>query len=281
MNEQALQQAVEQIVKQALAEDLGGRGDITSQATIPDSVRATFQLTARESGILAGQAAAHATFAQVDERMAVEWMMADGDGFDAGSVIARIQGPAGSILTAERTALNFLGRLSGVATLTRRYVDAVAGTGAAIAHTRKTTPGLRALELAAVMAGGGARHRFGLDDAILIKDNHVAVCGGVGEAVSRARRYAGHMIRVAVEIDRLDQLDEAVAAGADSILLDNFTLDDLSAAVRRTRDTAVVLEASGGVSLETVREIAQTGVDVISVGALTHSARCLDLGLDA
>src|SRR5699024_9883032 len=189
-------------------------------------------------------------------------------------------GPAAAILTAERTALNFLGRLSGIATLTRKFVDAVSGTRAGIAHTRKTTPGLRALELQAVVAGGGVRHRFGLDDAILIKDNHVAVAGGIGEAVRRARAHAGHMLRIAAEIDRLDQLDEALDAGADSILLDNFSNAELKQAVARCRGRRVTLEASGNVSLDTIGAIAQTGVDIISVGALTHSAPCLDLGLD-
>ncbi len=275
------QQVVENAVKRALAEDLGGRGDVTSQGTIPASAMAKFDLGARESGILAGTAAAQSTFSQVDERMAVEWHMNDGDRLEPGSVIATVQGPARAILTAERTALNFLGRLSGVATLTRAYVDAVAGTGSTIVHTRKTTPGLRALELAAVTAGGGARHRFGLDDAILIKDNHVAVCGSVGKAVASARRFAGHMIRVAVEIDHLDQLEEALEAGAESVLLDNFSLETLRTAVERVRGSGVILEASGGVNLETVRGIAETGVDVISVGAITHSATCIDLGLDA
>jgi len=199
----------------------------------------------------------------------------------AGAVIAELEGPAGAILTAERTALNFLGRLSGIATLTRAYVDAVAGSEAAIAHTRKTTPGLRALEIAAVLAGGGAPHRYGLADAVLIKDNHVAMAGGVGEAITRARAAVGHMTRIAAEIDCLDQLDEALEAGAESLLLDNFTIDELRAAVSRCRDLSVTLEASGNVTLDTVRVIAETGVDVISIGALTHSAPNLDLGLDA
>jgi nicotinate-nucleotide pyrophosphorylase (carboxylating) len=281
MTDEAVSAVVKATVRRALAEDLGERGDVTSQATIPDDVRATFDLVAREPGILSGVAAATVTLAQVDGRIDAIWRLGEGDRLEPGSVIAQLHGPARSILTAERTVLNFLGRLSGIATLTRAYVDAVAGTGASIAHTRKTTPGLRALELAAVTAGGGARHRFGLDDAILIKDNHVAVCGGVAEAVTRARDYAGHMLRVAVEIDRLDQLPEAVEAGADSILLDNFSLDDLRAAVAQCRGKHVVLEASGGVNLDTVANIAATGVNVISVGAVTHSAPCLDLGLDA
>lgn len=272
--------ALEEIVARALAEDLGGRGDVTSTATIPAAATGRFVIAARRPGVLAGRAAAAETFVRIDPELRVEWLADDGDALEPGTEIARITGRARSILAAERTVLNFLGRLSGVATLTRAFVDAVSGTGAAIAHTRKTTPGLRALELAAVAAGGGAAHRFGLDDAMLIKDNHVAVAGGVAEAVQRARRFAGHMTRVAVEVDSLDQLDEAIAAGADSVLLDNFTLPDLAEAVGHAHGRGVVLEASGNVDLETVRDIAATGVDVISIGALTHSAPNLDLGLD-
>lgn len=281
MSEEILPIGVGDMVARALAEDLGGRGDVTSQATIPAAAQASFKIVARETGVLSGVAVADETFARVDSRIDIDWQLAEADRLEPGSVIALVTGPARSILTAERTALNYLGRLSGIATLTRAYVDAVAGSGARIVHTRKTTPGLRVLELAAVTAGGGARHRFGLDDAILIKDNHIAVCGGVGRAVARAREYAGHMMRVAVEIDRLDQFNEAVAAGADSILLDNFSLEDLRAAAERARESHVTLEASGGVCLETVAGIAACGVDVISVGAITHSATCLDLGLDA
>lgn len=268
-------------VARALAEDLGGRGDVTGQATIPPDVVARFELRARSPGVLAGRAAAAETLDQVDACIEAGWHVDDGQALAPGDCIATLSGPARSILIAERTALNFLGRLSGIATLTRAYVDAVAGTGARIAHTRKTTPGLRALELAAVVAGGGASHRFGLDDAVLIKDNHVAVCGSVAEALRRARKFAGHMTRVAVEIDRLDQLSEALDSGADSILLDNFPLSDLRTAVVQARATGVTAEASGGVTLDTVRDIAETGVDVISVGAITHSAPSLDLGLDA
>ena len=270
---------VREIVARALTEDLGGRGDVTGQATIPADAVARFELRARKPGVLAGRAAAVETFEQVDTRIEARWHIDEGQTLSANGCIATLSGPARAILTAERTALNFLGRLSGIATLTRAYVDAVDGTSARIAHTRKTTPGLRALELAAVAAGGGAAHRFGLDDAILIKDNHVAVCGGVAEAVRRARERAGHMTRIAVEIDRLDQLPEAIEAGAESVLLDNFSLEDLRSAVQRA-DGRVTLEASGGVDLGTVRAIAETGVDVISVGALTHSAPNLDLGLD-
>lgn len=271
---------VAEVVACALAEDLGGRGDITTGATVPAEATGRFRLVSRQAGVLAGVQAAAETFAQVDGSVEIAWHEGDGDLLESDTVIAEISGPAAGILTAERTALNFLGRLSGIATLTRRYVDAVAGTDVRIAHTRKTTPGLRALELAAVCAGGGARHRFGLDDAILIKDNHVAIAGSVGEAIRRARAFAGHMVRVAAEIDSIEQLDQALDAGAECVLLDNFSNADLRQAVMRCRGCAVTLEASGKVSLDTVGEIAATGVDIISIGALTHSAPSLDLGLD-
>jgi len=280
VNERLPHKVVSDIVERALAEDLGERGDLTTQATVPPDAAGRFRIVARQAGVLAGVSAAAAVFDQVAADSAVDWRRGDGDTLGAGTVIAEVEGPAGAILTAERTALNFLGRLSGIATLTRRYVEAVSGTGAGIAHTRKTTPGLRALELQAVVAGGGVRHRFGLDDAILVKDNHVAVAGSVGEAVRHARDYGGHMTRVATEIDSPDQLDAALAAGAESILLDNFNNADLERAVTRCKGRGVTLEASGNVTLETVGGIAATGVDVISIGVITHSAPCLDLGLD-
>jgi len=271
---------LERAVRQALAEDLGGRGDITSLAIVPEAASGGFRIAARAPGVLAGIRAARLAFELIDPAIDVTWRRTDGDRFDTGSVLAELNGPARGILTAERVALNFIGRLSGIATLTRAFVDAVAGTGCAIAHTRKTTPGLRALEIEAVLTGGGAPHRFGLDDAVLIKDNHVAMAGGVAEAVRRARAAVGHMIRVAVEIDQLDQLGAALDAGAESILLDNFSVAALEQAVERAAGRTV-LEASGGITLETVRAIAETGVDVISIGALTHSAPNLNLGLDA
>lgn len=271
---------IEDLVRRALAEDLGGRGDITTHAVVPAEARARFRIVARRRGVLAGSDLARASFGLVDPALEQHWRLRDGDRLEPGTVIAEIEGPARSILTAERTALNFLGRLSGIATLTRAFVDAVAGSGCAIAHTRKTTPSLRAPELAAVLAGGGAPHRFGLGDAVLIKDNHVALAGSVAEAVTRARAAVGHMTRIAVEIDRLDQLDEALAAGAESVLLDNFSIEDLKRAVERCRGRGITLEASGNVTLDTVRAIAETGIDVISIGALTHSAPNLDLGLD-
>ncbi|TRO93708.1 carboxylating nicotinate-nucleotide diphosphorylase [Glycocaulis profundi] len=269
------------IVARALAEDLGGRGDITSRYTIPAEASGRFVIAARSGGVLSGVAAAVEAFSQVDPRVFVSFKQTEGDELHAGANAAEIEGPARSILTAERVALNFLGRMSGIATLTRAYAAAIAGTGAHIAHTRKTTPGLRALELLAVRSGGGCPHRYALDDAVLIKDNHVAVCGGVEAAVRAAKRHAGHMAVIAVEIDRLSQLDEALDAGAQSILLDNFSLEDLASAVKKAKGRGVTLEASGGVDLSTVRAIAETGVDVISVGAITHSAPNFDLGLDA
>lgn len=272
---------VAEIVAVALDEDLGGRGDLTSLATIPADATGRFEIVSRADGVLCGCQPAEEVAGQVSGDLRLDWRARDGDRVARGQAVGAISGPARAILTAERSILNFMGRLSGVATLTRRYVDAVDGTGARVVHTRKTTPGLRGLELQAVRAGGGAPHRFGLDDAILIKDNHVALCGGsVGEAVRRAKAFAGHMTRVAVEVDRIDQLEEALEAGAESVLLDNFPVADLSAAVKQAKGRAT-LEASGGVTLETIRAVAETGVDVISVGALTHSATNFDLGLDA
>lgn len=270
---------VREAVTRALAEDQGGRGDITSLACIPAGQAAKFHFKARDAGVLCGLQAAVEAIWQMDPDAMIKQHMADGDAVKPGDIIATVNGQARALLAAERIALNFLGRMSGIATFTRRYVEAVAGSKARIAHTRKTTPGLRAFELQAVQAGGGALHRYGLDDAILIKDNHVAVCGSVGDAVRAARQHAGHMTRIAVEVDRLDQLAEAIEAGAESVLLDNFSLDDLKAAVARASGK-VTLEASGGVNLDTVAAIAATGVDVISVGALTHSAPNFDIGLD-
>ena len=275
---------IEPIIRAALAEDLGRAGDVTAQACIPEGARMKAVFAARKAGVLAGVDCVRLAVLAVDPEAKVELKLKDGDAFDAGAVLVAVEGDARAILAAERTALNLLGRLCGIATLTRTYVQAVAGTGARIADTRKTTPGLRALEKHAVQCGGGMNHRFGLDDAILIKDNHVAVCGGVGEAVRRARTAVGHLMKVEVEVDGLDQLDEALEAGPDVIMLDNFTLPMLREAVQRVKASPFgrsVLEASGGVNLDTVADIAATGVDVISVGALTHSAPALDVGLDA
>jgi len=270
---------IEEAVTRALQEDLGLAGDITSAATIPAGQSSEASIVAREDGVVAGLALARAAFHALDPHIVLTAQAADGQHAEAGTALAHISGNTRAILGAERVALNFLGRMSGIATLTAQYVAAVAGTRAKITCTRKTTPGLRALEKYAVRAGGGVNHRFGLFDGILIKDNHVAAAGGVAAAVEQARAAAGHMVRIEVEVDTLAQLDEALAQGADIILLDNMSGDALREAVSRARGRAV-LEASGGVSLETVGAIAATGVDLISVGALTHSVRCLDVGLD-
>ncbi|HKR89539.1 MAG TPA: carboxylating nicotinate-nucleotide diphosphorylase [Phenylobacterium sp.] len=268
------------IVRAALAEDLGRAGDVTAQACIPAQARLAAVFATRKPGVVAGLDCARLAVLELDPKATFVTIVADGETVQPGTQLARVEADARALLSAERTGLNLLGRLSGVATLTNAYVQAVAGTGARIVDTRKTTPGLRALEKYAVRCGGGVNHRFGLDDAILIKDNHVAACGSVGEAVRRAKAFAGHLMKVEVEIDGLDQLDAALEHGPDVVLLDNFSLGDLREAVRRARGRAV-LEASGGVNLQTVRAIAETGVDVISVGALTHSVSVLDIGLDA
>jgi nicotinate-nucleotide pyrophosphorylase (carboxylating) len=268
------------LIAAVLAEDLGRAGDITSSACIDPEARLNAVFAARAEGRIAGMDCVRLAVLALDPQALIKVMARDGQDVGAGAPLLRVEANARALLAAERTALNLLGRLSGIATLTRAYVRAVEGTDATITDTRKTTPLLRALEKYAVRCGGGVNHRFGLDDAILIKDNHVAACGSVGEAVRRARAAAGHLVKVEVEIDRLDQLEEALLAGPDVVMLDNFALDDLRAAVALNRGRAV-LEASGGVNLSTVRSIAQTGVTVISVGALTHSAPALDVGLDA
>ena len=268
------------IVRAALAEDLGRAGDLTGQACVPADARLTADFAVRRGGVVSGLACIRLALAELDPAASFEPLALDGHVVAAGTALARVSGNARAILTAERTALNLLGRMCGIATLTQDYVDAVAGTKARITDTRKTTPGLRALEKYAVRCGGGINHRFGLDDAILIKDNHIAACGSVGEAVRRAKAFAGHLVKVEVEVDTLVQLQEALAHDPDVIMLDNFGLSDLREAVEIV-DGRVTLEASGGVTLETVRAIAETGVDVISVGALTHSAKVLDIGLDA
>lgn len=271
---------IQPVVAAALAEDLGRAGDVTAQACIDAEARFSAVFAARQAGIVAGLACARLAVLALDPAARFEALAADGDRVPAGAVLARVEAGARALLSAERTALNLLGRLSGVASLTRAYVDAVEGTGARIADTRKTTPGLRHLEKYAVRCGGGLNHRFGLDDAILIKDNHIAACGGVGEALRRARAAAGHLMKIEVEVDSLVQLEEALPHRPDVVMLDNFSLGDLAQAVR-IAGGQTTLEASGGVNLQTVRGIAETGVQVISVGALTHSAMVLDIGLDA
>ncbi|MDB5471860.1 MAG: nadC [Caulobacter sp.] len=271
---------IEPVVRASLAEDLGRAGDITALACIDADTRLNASFGARKAGTIAGLACVRLAILALDPTARFEALVNDGDAVEPGAVLARVEANARALLSAERTALNLLGRLSGIATLTSAYADAVVGTGASITDTRKTTPGLRALEKYAVRCGGGVNHRFGLDDAILIKDNHVAACGGVRPAIERARAFAGHLVKVECEVDSLPQFDEALAAGPDVIMLDNFSLEDLREAVARNAGR-LVLEASGGVTLDTVAAIAATGVNVISVGALTHSAPVLDIGLDA
>lgn len=279
---------IEPVVRAALAEDLGRAGDVTARACVPPGVRLRAVFAARRDGVVAGLETVTTAVRLMDAGAEIVTRATDGLSVAGGAALVEVEADAWALLAAERTALNLLGRLSGVATLTRAYVDAVAGTGARIADTRKTTPGLRALEKHAVLCGGGINHRFGLDDAVLVKDNHVALCGGgaagAAQAVRRARASVGHLMKVEVEVDGLDQLDAVLAEGPDVVMLDNFSLADLGEAVRRVRafsGARPVLEASGGVNLSTVRAIAETGVDVISVGALTHSAPALDVGLDA
>jgi nicotinate-nucleotide pyrophosphorylase (carboxylating) len=270
---------VDRSVAEALAEDLGLGGDVTTQATVPAGTQASAVIAARKPGTVAGVQLAHAAFKTLDPFMQFDVVVADGETVAAGGAIARVSGDARALLTGERTALNFLGHLSGIATLTARYVAAVAGTSARIIDTRKTTPGLRALEKFAVRCGGGVNHRFGLFDAVLIKDNHIIAAGGVGAALERARAHAGHMVKVEVEVTNLDEVDEALQLDPDALLLDNMDLSALRAAVKEVAGR-VITEASGGVNLDSVRAIAETGVDLISVGALTHSAPVLDIGLD-
>jgi nicotinate-nucleotide pyrophosphorylase (carboxylating) len=267
------------IVRHALEEDLGRAGDITSELTIPAETQATARLMARRSGTIAGLVAAQATFRLVDPALSFEVNAPDGSTVQAGTLLATITGPARALLGGERVALNFAGHLSGIATATRALADAVVGTKARIVCTRKTTPGLRLLEKYAVRCGGGFNHRFGLDDAVLIKDNHLVAAGGIRPAIERVRAGLGHMAKLELEVDRLDQLEEALALGVDTILLDNMPPETLRKAVAMTGGRAT-LEASGNVTFATVRAIAETGVDYISAGSITHSAPNLDLGLD-
>jgi nicotinate-nucleotide pyrophosphorylase (carboxylating) len=270
---------MEDAVRRALAEDLGAAGDVTTIACIPADAMSRAVLSARRAGVVAGVDLALAAFRLVDPDIEVEVEKGDGARVAAKDPVMRIEGPSRGILTAERVALNFLGRLSGVATETARLVDAVAGTHAKIVCTRKTTPGLRAFEKYAVRCGGGANHRFGLYDAVMIKDNHIVAAGGIAGALKAAKAAVGHMTVIEIEVETLEQLEEALEHGARVVLLDNMSLDDLRLAVTLNKGRAA-LEASGGVTLDSVRAIAQTGVDVISSGAITHSAPCLDLGLD-
>lgn len=269
---------IEAVVAMALAED-APHGDVTSQTLIPATTTATAELVAREPGILAGAEVFEVAMTALDATVKVTALAADGDRFVRGQTLARVEGPARAVLQAERVALNLVQRMSGIATLTARYVEAVAGTKARVVDTRKTTPGLRALERHAVRCGGGHNHRYSLSDAVMAKDNHLAVVGDIGAAVRRARAELPHTMHIEVEIDRLDQLDAVLESGPDTIMLDNFSVEDLVEGVRRIGGQAIA-EASGGITLDTIGAIAQTGVDVISIGALTHSVRALDLGLD-
>lgn len=270
---------VEPVLRRAFEEDLGRAGDITTDAVIPAEATARGVIRARQPGRIAGIAVAAAAFRFLDPAVAIEAVAADGEAAEAGAILMRVSGPARPILVAERTALNLLGHLSGIATATARIVAAVRPHRTRICCTRKTNPGLRALEKWAVRAGGGVNHRFGLDDGILIKDNHIVVAGGIAAAVARARGSVGHMVRIEVEVDTLDQLDQALAAGVDAVLLDNMEPGTLRRAVERTAGRAVT-EASGRVTEATAPAIAATGVDLISVGWITHSAPVLDVGLD-
>ncbi|ODA67287.1 Nicotinate-nucleotide pyrophosphorylase [carboxylating] [Methyloligella halotolerans] len=277
---------VAQLVKLALSEDLGQAGDVTTDAIVPESALGNARIVARENGVIAGLELAEAAFKAFDPELHFNPIVEDGEAVAAGDGVADIHGKARAILTGERVALNFLGRLSGIASLTAQFVERVEGTGATIIDTRKTTPGLRALEKFAVLAGGGRNHRFGLFDAVLVKDNHIAEAGGIEPALAAIERHlgekAGRKLRIEVEVDRLDQLEEALTQPIDAVLLDNMDPETLKEAVRMVRERApkVQTEASGGVTLETVRGIAETGVDFISVGALTHSPRNLDLSLE-
>jgi nicotinate-nucleotide pyrophosphorylase (carboxylating) len=273
---------IDRVVAAALEEDAPW-GDITSEMLIPGSATASADLVAREPGIFSGGEVFTTAFRLTDPEISVELTVEDGECFEEGAVLAVVSGPARGVLTAERVGLNFVQRMSGIATLTARYVAEVAHTGARIADTRKTTPGLRAFERHAVINGGGHNHRYSLSDAVMAKDNHLAVLAASGLSVTAALQGAiarlPHTTHVEVEVDRLDQIDAVLAAGVGTIMLDNFSLEDLRRGVELIGGRAIV-EASGGVSLETVRAIAETGVDVISVGALTHSASALDLALD-
>jgi len=270
---------IEPIVRRALEEDLGRAGDVTSDLTIPENARGKANLIARNGGTIAGVVIAQCTFRLVDPELNFAVEVPDGSSVQSDSVLALIGGSSRSLLTGERVALNFLGHLSGIATATRTLVDACAGTKARIVCTRKTTPGLRLLEKYAVRCGGGFNHRFGLDDAVLIKDNHLLACGGIKQAVERVRAGIGHMTTIELEVDSLAQLEEALALGVDTILLDNMTPENLRRAVAMTNGRAK-LEASGNITLSTVRAVAETGVDYISSGAVTHSAPSLDVALD-
>lgn len=270
---------IQRVVDMALDED-APFGDITCQTLVPVQAVAHAALVAREPGVFAGAEVFSIAMTTLDPSVAVSMLVGDGDAFATGDVLARIDGPARAVLQAERVALNLVQRMSGIATLTQTYVDAVAGTGVRIADTRKTTPGLRALERHAVRCGGGHNHRYSLSDAVMAKDNHLAVIDDVTEALRQAKNALPHTTHIEVEVDRLDQIDAVLESGAvHTIMLDNFSIDDTIAGVAKVAGRAII-DASGGITLDTIADVAKTGVDVISVGALTHSVRGLDLGLD-
>ena len=273
--------AVQRLLDLALEEDVG-RGDVTSAAVIDETQEAEADIIAGERGVVCGLGLMEAVFTRFDWRTRVRAKVSDGDPVAKGTLVASVRGPAPALLAGERTALNFLQHLSGVATLAQAFVAACEGAKVRVADTRKTTPGVRALQKYAVRTGGGANHRSDLASGVLIKDNHIALVGSVREAVRRARAGAPHVLRIAVEVDDLNQLDEALEAGAEVILLDNFQIREMTEAVKRVRERApkTVIEASGGVSLDRIRDISKTGVDVISIGALTHSARAMDFSCD-
>lgn len=271
---------IEPIIRDALKEDLGLAGDVTASAVVPPKARFKAEFRAREAGISAGIDCARIAMNLMDPQIRFETLLPDGSPVKKGDVIARIEGNARAILATERVALNLLCHLSGVASLTAQYVNAIEGLKSKIVCTRKTMPLLRGLQKHAVKCGGGHSHRYGLDDAILIKDNHIAICGGVGPAMERAKAGVGHTMKIEIEVDSIAQLKEALPYGPDVLLLDNFSLDMYAEAVKLASGKAI-LEASGGVNMATVRGIAETGVDVISVGALTHSVPNFDIGLDA
>lgn len=270
----------EDLVRRALLEDLGGAGDLTSDAVVPEGQRMTTALVARQPGVVAGLDLAATAFRLIDPALEMRTECRDGTRISAGQVLAQIHGGARSILSAERTALNFLCHMSGIATATAALCAAVRGHKAKIVCTRKTTPGLRAIEKYAVRAGGGGNHRFGLDDAILIKDNHIAIAGSIETAIERARAQAGHLVRIEVEVDTLSQLKAALPLGVDAVLLDNMPIETLRRAVAMIGGRCVS-EASGGITLANAQAVAATGVDLISLGWITHSAPCLDIGLDS
>lgn len=269
----------EHLVHDALREDLGRAGDITTDSIVPDDAQATATLVARAPGVAAGLDIAAMAFRAVDPAMVFEPRLADGSRLAAGDVLATVRGPARALLTGERVALNFLCHLSGIASVTRAIADSIAGTRARIICTRKTTPGLRALEKYAVRCGGGGNHRFGLDDGVLIKDNHIAIAGSIATAVKRARARAGHLVTIQVEVDTLEQLDQALELGVHAVLLDNMGPEVLAQAMEKI-DGRAIAEASGRITAETAPAIAKAGVDLISAGWLTHSAPALDIGLD-